>query len=50
MKHVWFQGVRLPRTELVRALIHAHVIAIQEFDHDGAQEIEDYLFELGRRV
>lgn len=42
----WFQGIPLERTELVRTLIHAHVVAVQEYDHDSADEIEEYLFEL----
>ena len=44
---VYFQGLALPRTTLITALIHAHVIAVHEFDHDTAEDIEDYLFDLG---
>jgi hypothetical protein len=43
----WFGGMRLPRTQLVRELIHAHVVAVQSYDHDDADEIESYLFEIG---
>jgi hypothetical protein len=45
----YFQGMRLPRTsQLVRELVHAHVVAVQEYDHDSADEIETYLFEISR--
>lgn len=44
----YFQGFRLPRTELVRTLVNAHVVAIQEYDHEAAEDIEEYLFEVHR--
>lgn len=43
---IWFQGAPFERKELVITLIHAHVIAVMERDHDEAQDIEDYLWEL----
>lgn len=42
----WFQGIPLERTELVKTLIHAHIVAVQEYDHESAEEIEEYLFDL----
>lgn len=42
----WFQGIPLERTELVKMLIRAHVVAVQEYDHDSAEDIEDYIHEL----
>lgn len=42
----WFQGIPLERTELVKTLIHAHVAAVHEYDHDSVEEIEEYLFDL----
>lgn len=42
----WFQGLPLERTELVRTLINAHVVATQEYDHEAVEDIEDYLHEL----
>jgi hypothetical protein len=45
-EYTWFQGVPFEKTELVKTLIHAHVVATQEYDHESSEEIEDYLFEL----
>ncbi len=42
----WFQGLPLERTELVKTLIHAHIVAVQEYDHETVEDIEDYLHEL----
>jgi len=42
----WFQGIPLEKTSLVRALIQAHIVAVQEYDHDSAEDIEEYLFDL----
>ncbi len=42
----YFQGLPFERTALVKALIHAHVVAVQEYDHDAAEDIEEYLHEL----
>lgn len=47
-EQTWFQGSRLPRTELTKTLINAHVIAVHEYDHAEADDIEEYLFELSR--
>lgn len=44
----YFQGFRLPRTEVVKVLINAYVVAVHECDHDSAEDIEEYLFELHR--
>ena len=46
VEFTWFQGIPLQRTELVRTLIHAHVAAVQEYDHEAAEDIENYLFDL----
>lgn len=42
----WFKGVPFERTELVMTLIKAHIVAVQEYDHETADDIEDYLFDL----
>jgi hypothetical protein len=42
----YFQGMRLRKTELVKTLIRAHIIAVQEYDHYVAIEIEEYLTEI----
>jgi len=42
----WFQGLPLERTELVTTLIHAHIVATQEYDYESVEDIEDYLHEL----
>jgi hypothetical protein len=44
--YVYFQGIPLERTTLVETLIHAHVVAVQEYDHEEAEDIENYLFDL----
>lgn len=46
----WFQGQRLPRTELVRTLINAHVVAVHEYDHEAADDVEEYLFEIAHQA
>jgi hypothetical protein len=42
----YFQGMRLRKTELVKTLLHAHVVAVQEYDHYTAIELEEYLTEI----
>lgn len=42
----WFQGLPYERTQLVKSLIHGHIVAVQECDHETTAEIEEYLFEL----
>ncbi len=42
----WFKGVPFERTTLVKELIYAYVVAVQEYDHESAEEIEEFLFDL----
>lgn len=45
----WFMGIELPANDLVKTLIHAHVVAVQEYDHYKSGVIETCLIALGSR-
>jgi hypothetical protein len=49
MNYTWTHGYLVPKTELIMTLIRAHIKAVQEYDHYGADEIEEYLLELCER-
>lgn len=46
-KTTWFRGFEFPNNELIKTLIHAHVVATQEFDHHKADVLETCLVSLG---
>lgn len=45
----WFQGYKLPRTDMVKELIYAHVVATQEYDHVTEKLIREFLISYATR-
>lgn len=39
----WVMGYQLPANDLVKAVSHAHVVAVQEYDHVTAEILENFI-------
>lgn len=46
---VWTMGYQLTSNDLVKAMIRAHVIAVQEYDHKTAMLIEQFIKDYATR-
>lgn len=46
-KALHIMGIAFPRNDFTKALAHAHVCAVQEYDHRRANALERFIIELG---